>query len=218
MKPSLVQICPKCGYANFATDTKCGECGTALPETDTQADVRRAELPAPPLPPPVKQSFWQKSGGWFAAAIVLFIVLIGGWTASLECTRDRPGDAVNCVRESRFLGMIPTGSRVIEDVRSARVEEMSDEDGTFYRVVLTSKTGDVPIVATYTSGSTSKHAAAKAVNEFIRAPDRTRITVKEPGMLSMENLGCLVIWIVGSVAWSLLKGFFRSHKAEEAAN
>lgn len=215
MSPRLIQICPKCGYTNSAVDTKCAECGARLPGPASEV-ADRASGPPPssnnPAPTRKPQPGWI---AWVVGLVALGFFLAVAQTAQLDCQRDRPGGPVNCTKETRFLGVVPVGQERIEDVRLAQVEEASDEDGTSYRVTLNARGGPVPLTNAFTPSYSRKYEMVRAINAFIHSPGSMRITVTDPGMFTPETFGCLVIWIIGSAAWNLLKRLFQARKAEQ---
>lgn len=158
----------------------------------------------------------------FAAFLLAFFGILGA-PMELTCKRVEPGGPVDCVRQTRLLWVIPLPAQFFDNVRGARVGESSGyEDGATYRVELLTANGWVPLTNGYTSGRFAKDEVADKVNALAYSVAPGTFTVTEPGLLSLENITCLLIWLpfalIGSYLWGIIKSAFGGAGGDAAEN
>lgn len=195
-----------------------------------QAEARPESAPKPSSPTsPSKETpvSTRKWAGYllFAAALVTFFGILGA-PMELTCRRAQVGGPMYCVQQTQLLWFIRLPERRIDDVRGARVGESSGyDDGPTYRVELLTANGWVPLTNGYTSGRYAKDEVARKVNVFANSTAPGTLAMTEPGLLSAENVACLLIWIpfavVGNYLWGKIKSAFggaRESVAESPSN
>lgn len=135
---------------------------------------------------------------------LVFVYLIGLKT-ELTCTRSADSE-VDCMIISVWMGRLSVRSREALEVRNAFVEESYDfeEDSTTYRVVLKTRTGDVPVTSMYSSGNIEKRELSQEINAFIQ--DQTRTEAE----FSFSGAGSIISVIVIGVFLVLGIGFYIS--------
>lgn len=212
MTPAFVSVCPKCGYSNDIAATKCAECGASLPGPFGRSPA--------PLPTKESKSRW----GPVIAAVFILIFVVGlgtiGAPVDLTCTRLEWQGPMNCARQTRLFWVIPSAEEHIRDVKGARlVESSGGEDGPTYRVeLIITYGGTAPLTSGYTSGSSTKQDVVDKINKFVNVPSPGTLEVTEPGIISLENMGCWLIWLVvyavGSYVWRGIKGEVRKLRGE----
>jgi hypothetical protein len=130
----------------------------------------------------------------------------------LTCSRAAPRGSVNCAKQTRLLWAISLPQQRIDDVRGARVSISSDDEGVGYRVELLAAHGTVPLTFVYSSGRSTKDKVADEINAFVRRTAPGTLTVTEPGLLSVENVVWMLIWLpfaaLGHFVWQGIKSRF----------
>ncbi len=171
-----------------------------------------SSLAPPPKETPV--STRKKISGYllFAAILLAFFGILGA-PMELACRRVALRGPVDCVRQTHLLWIIPLPGQRIADVRGAQVGESSGyEGGPTYRVELLTANGSVPLTNGYTSGRYAKDEVAGRVNALARGAAPGALAVTEPGLLSLENVACLLVWlpfaIIGNYLWGKIKSAF----------
>lgn len=158
------------------------------------------------LKQPVSQ---RRNPAWLIiGAFLIFFLAIGGQSVRLTCKRTRQAGSVNCLKEIHFLWVIPMRTTKVSDVRGAQVgESYGEESGDTYRVELLTGHGMVPLTKDYTSGPTTKRDLAEKINAFVQSTTEGSLEVTEPGLLSLENIICVVIWLpIAYLANAILGG------------
>jgi hypothetical protein len=123
---------------------------------------------------------------WIALFLVVFIT-VGGESVKLTCGRAEAGGAINCIKQSKLLWIIPLGEKSISQVRGARLGESSYEDTPTYRVELVTTEGYVPVTSLYTSGYSTKKDCVDKINAFARGASLGPLVIAEPGLLSFVS-------------------------------
>lgn len=124
---------------------------------------------------------------------LLFIYLIGQKT-QISCNRPS-GNEVDCLIKSVWMGRITVSSREASGVQNAFVDSdyNDEENSTTYRVVLTTKTGDVPVSRAYSSGNIKKNELASDINSFIKGQTSTDVE------FSYKSTGGIIFAIVVAI-------------------
>ncbi len=145
------------------------------------------------------------------AVFALVFLLVGGQSSRLSCKHARGTGLTNCIRQKKLLWIFPMGTNAIDGVSGAQLAESSTAEGdAVYRVELITSRGIVPLSSVYTSGYSSKQDVVDQVNAFVQNTALSTLEVTEPGMLSAENLLCLLIWVPISYVMSKVGGAFKS--------
>lgn len=148
---------------------------------------------------------------------VVFLAIAGllATPVTLRCTRLEQGGPVNCVKQASIWGIIPLRKEGIDDVRGALVSESVDYEGdTGYRVELLTAAGTVPLRNIYISdfsGKAVKDEFSSQINRFVRSRQPGTLAVTEPGLLSLDNVYCFLIWLLLTTAgyvWKEVKSAF----------
>lgn len=144
-------------------------------------------------------------------AFVLFFLLLGGQSSRLTCKQARVSGLANCLQQKKLLWVFPMGTYAIDGVSGAQLADSETAEGDpVYRVELITSRGIVPLSSMYTSGYSSKRDVVDQVNAFVQNTDSSALELTEPGLLSMENLICVLIWFPLSYAFSKVGGAVRS--------
>jgi len=133
---------------------------------------------------------------------VAILLIFGGESSNLTCRHSRQPATVSCVKQSVLLWVLPLSTKIIENVSGAQLSESSGyDDGAVYRVELLTSQGIFPLTAMYTSGFSTKSDVVDQVNAYVKSTRQGNLVVSEPGLLSLENLFCMIIWL--PIAWAL---------------
>jgi hypothetical protein len=140
--------------------------------------------------------------------LILFIGYSGAMT-ELTCGWDKPGAAVNCIKQTIIYWSVRFGEEEIRDLRGAHmVRGSSAECDDCARVELLTANGDIPLTNTYTASTSSEDAVAKRINDFVKNLSVKQLYVIEPGLLSpgvsillLIVLGCWYIWHKTKAQW-----------------
>lgn len=168
--------------------------------------------------PDTSAPFKLASGLLFWTLIVVVFLGVFGAPVVLACSRTAPRGPVNCVKQTRLLGAIPLPQERIDDVRSARVSASRDSEGdAVYWVELLTPNGAVPLTI-HTSGGHAKDKVAGEINAFVSSGALETLTVTEPGLFSVENVVCMLIWLpfaaLLSFIWQGLQSRLRGAKSK----
>ena len=141
---------------------------------------------------------------WIVIAVcVLVFFIFGGQSARVSCKHTRQLGLVNCTKQSRLLWVFPIKTQTINSVSGAQLNETEDYEGdTTYRVELITSQGIVPLTSIYTSGYSTKRDVVGQINAFVQNANATVLEVNEPGLLSGENIICMLIWFPISYLFS----------------
>lgn len=104
--------------------------------------------------------------GFVFAGMGTVAMIVFGQVSDLHCAYPEPSQ-LECIKEIKWLGLVPLGEENIDDVQRAWVDESCDSDGCTYRVVLTTGQGDLPLTSYYSSGERSKAETAAEINAFV---------------------------------------------------
>jgi hypothetical protein len=125
----------------------------------------------------------------------------------LRCTRAEPSE-VMCVRESKWLGVIPIGDRTFRDVQEAWVEESCNKDGCSYRVIVRTGEANVPLTDYYSSGYGEAQTMAEQITAYAGQSTKEPLNLREGkiilgvlvgGLFVVVGLGAVVGGILGRV-------------------
>lgn len=96
------------------------------------------------------------------------LFLIGQVTA-LQCRYISPYQ-LECVKETKWLGLIPMGKETFDDVQGAQVDRSRGrKGGSTYNVKLTRRQGGVvPLRAVRSSGAEPKEKVAAQINAYVK--------------------------------------------------
>ena len=151
---------------------------------------------------------------WWVALIAIIFLVLGGGSVKLTCSREGENTGITCIKQPMMLWIIPLKTKTIPEVREARLADTSDsEGGSVYRVELVTGQGIVPLTTMYSSGKSTKAEVVDQINAFMSDPNQGDLTVHEPGLLSLENLFCLVIWMPISLAFHWFWEQIRSERS-----
>ena len=120
--------------------------------------------------------------------VALIILFAFGTTGILQCERVEP-TLVSCVKQVKWLSIVPRAEERIPGLQGAWVDESCDDSCT-YRVVLITERGNVPLTDYYSSGRQSKEEKAARINRFVQGWEKT---------LEMEDGGGLWVVLVSAV-------------------
>jgi len=107
--------------------------------------------------------------GFVFSACGCLIAFFFGQDGFLTCTRVESSQ-VQCLQETKWLGIVPLGEKEIQNLTGARVVENCDDDGCTYRVELDTDQGRVALTSYYSSGEKAKREIADQINTFIQNP------------------------------------------------
>lgn len=139
--------------------------------------------------------------GMGAVAMIVF-----GQVSVLRCTYPEPSHLA-CVKEVKWLGLVPVGEEIISDVRGAWVDESCDSDGCTYRVELSTGQGDLPLTAYYSSGERSKSEAAAEINAYVAEGEGEALEIREgSGLLGGLIGGIFIVVGLGIAVVGVIRG------------
>lgn len=137
--------------------------------------------------------------GFLAVFVLVAVVYVMGQVTTLTCKR--VDQQVDCVAESKLLGLVPLQERTAPDVIGARLGTFCDDDGCRYRVELQSEAGVVPVTPYYTAGTAVKRSMIDQVNAFANDATATPLRVQEH--LDPTTLILPALLIAGVYGWTL---------------
>jgi hypothetical protein len=125
--------------------------------------------------------------GLIFVVIGLVVVFFFARVTELECSRPEPS-TVQCVKESKWLGVVSMSKETIHNVRGAEVDESCDDDGCTYRVRVIADRGSVPLTEYYSSGWGAKEKTADQINTYVARGGNEALTVSDGSVI----LGVLI--------------------------
>jgi len=142
----------------------------------------------------------------------VFVITVMGRSEWLTCDRLEPTQVTCKVSFSTLF----TGLQVrsIPLVQRAEVEVSEGDDSRTYRVVLITKTGQVPLTERYSSGSDSKYQTVEKINEFIHDPTQLSLRIKQDNSWFAYIFGVFFILLGGN---TVLSPFMESLKMIQTA-
>lgn len=130
----------------------------------------------------------------FVVAGLAFVFFLARVT-ELQCTHPEPTQVV-CIREVKWLGIVPIGEKTMRDVRGASVDENCDEDGCTYRVIVRTGEGNVPLTDYYSSGYKAKQDTADQITAYAGQSSEGTLDVSE-GSVILGVLGGGIFIVAG---------------------
>jgi len=148
---------------------------------------------------------------WYWLLLVLAEILtvgvvayLAGQVTTLMCDRAETAQ-VDCIVQTRWLGLVSLREQSVRSVRGARVAENCDEDGCTYRVELVTGAGTVPLTPHYSLSYSAKERVAQHVNDFAADPAATSLAVQ--GRLNPSMLFVLALVVAEPLLWWLWRRY-----------
>jgi hypothetical protein len=98
----------------------------------------------------------------------ILVLLVAAEETLLSCNRT-DNNQVDCTIQSTLFGFIPKGSQQAYNVQSATVGEDCTSRGCTYRPELVTASGIVPLIASYSAGTSEKQGMVNQVNDFLKS-------------------------------------------------
>lgn len=132
--------------------------------------------------------------GIFFASLGLFLLVTLGKVTTLTCTRTEP---TNC--QLVASGLLGSQSKQIplNTLQGAKVEETSDSDGSTYRVIILTSSGNVPFTS-YLSSLKDKQTIASDIEDFVKNPQMTSLKQEQDDRFWIYLIGGTFV-IAGSL-------------------
>jgi len=115
------------------------------------------------------------------------------------------GSAIICQRVAQTgscelvkSGLVGAGVRTIplESLREVRVEINSrNESNDTYRVILLTRSGEIPLTPNYSADSDQQESIASQINDFIQNPTKTSLTIQQDDRWFGYLFGSLLIGV-----------------------
>ena len=129
---------------------------------------------------PRRQGIWLLVGGLIFAISGLVFVVVFGSTVELACERTEPS-LIECGIRRHILGLTLKQEQV-EGLRGSKVVQKTDSDGDrVYRVVLLTRSGDVPWQNVWSSGAAAKEDYSTQINRFVQDANQDSFVLQERG-------------------------------------
>ena len=141
---------------------------------------------------------WVLFFGLMFVVVGLVVMVVFGQVSVLQCTRPEPSQ-VECVKEVRWLNVVPMRKERIKDLRGARVDEWN---GT-YRVVLKTGEGEKPLGGYYSSAERGKEEIAAQINTYVEKIRGDSLEVQEGNGIVGALVG--VVFVVTGVGMAIGK-------------
>ncbi len=131
---------------------------------------------------PRRQGVWMLIGGLIFALSGLVFVVVFGSTAELTCERTEPS-SIQCEIRRHILGLT-LRREPVEGLRGSKVVQKTDSDGDrVYRVVLLTRSGDVPWQNVWSTGAAAKEEYSTQINRFVQDESEDSFSLQERGGL-----------------------------------
>ncbi|MGE5123390.1 MAG: hypothetical protein ACM3H7_02665, partial [Acidobacteriaceae bacterium] len=125
----------------------------------------------------------------------LVFLIVGGQSTRLTCKHERRSGMVSCTAQTVWLWLIPLGTRLIDNVNGAQLGSSETPEGDpVYRVEILTNQGSVPLNRVYSSGFSTKQDVVDEINRFVKNTPGGMLTTSEPGLFSLENVVCMIVW------------------------
>jgi hypothetical protein len=120
--------------------------------------------------------------GFLFIGVGLATMYFIGRVNTLTCSRDITNNQT-CALITTWMGLTELSVRPLPQLTSAYVQDNCDEDGCTYRVMLSTRFGDLPLTSIYSSGKVDKQQKAEQVRLFLQDNSQAELKISEGGGL-----------------------------------